>query len=249
MTVPGGESERLSLVENQLLRFTDDLQVLIRSEQARAQELDRMVDELRENQVHFARQFALVVEGNDVATRAHLDRTMKWATAIAARLDLPDLHDMRLGFLMHDIGKWMVPKEIIMKPGPLTEQEKKRMQIHPAAGAQMVSDVPLLRRAMEVIRAHHERWDGEGYPYRLKGEDIPRGARVFAVADVFDALTSDRPYREAMSFGDAGEIISKDRGSHFDPEAVDVFMEILAAVVEDESTRDDQAQGPVTPAP
>ncbi len=209
--------------------FASELADLYAKEKANSRELERRIRELRDAQVQFARAFALVVEGRDPETRAHLDRTTKWATRVSEAMGLPDIEQLQLGFLLHDIGKWAVPQEIIQKPGPLDDREQRMMRVHPVAGVQMIHDVALLRPARAAIRHHHERWDGEGYPDGLAGTDIPLPARIFAVADVFDALTSERPYRKrSFTVDEAIEIITADRGTHFDPEVVDVFVDVVA---------------------
>jgi ribonuclease P protein subunit RPR2 len=129
-------------------------------------------------------------------------------------------------FLLHDIGKVAIADAILHKPGTLTPEERSVMETHPLIGAQIVSGIDFLRDAAAVIRSHHERWDGEGYPDRLAGETIPAAARLFAVADVLDALTTDRPYRRASPIAEARRMILASAGTHFDPVAVEAFMEI-----------------------
>lgn len=217
----------------QLEIFAEDLRELLEREKARREQLQKAVADLEEAQESFALSFALVVERQDADTRAHLDRTTRWATAVSERFGLQNIRELRLGFLLHDIGKWAVPSEIIEKPGPLDERELRMMRVHPIAGVQMIQDVKILEPAFDVIRYHHEKWDGTGYPYGLFGEDIPLPARIFAVADVFDALTADRPYRKrAFTFDEAVEVIRKDRGTHFDPEVADVFLDVVLKLEE-----------------
>lgn len=208
--------------------FAQELAELYGKERETSQQLKESIKSLEEAQEAFAVAFALVVEGQDADTRAHLDRTRRWATAVSERFKLPNIRELRLGFLLHDIGKWAVPREIIQKPGPLDEEELRMMRIHPIAGVQMIHDVKVLEPAFDVIRYHHERWDGTGYPYGLGGEEIPLPARIFAIADVFDALTSYRPYRQrTFTLDEAVEMIRADRGTHFDPEVVDVFLDVV----------------------
>jgi HD-GYP domain-containing protein (c-di-GMP phosphodiesterase class II) len=208
--------------------FADELAGLYGSERARSRELAEIVASLQRAQEAFALSYALLVEGNDADTRAHLTRTTRWASAVVERLGMENLRELRLGFLLHDIGKWAVPKEIIQKPGPLDDEEWKLMRMHPLWGAQMIADVEILAPALDVIRFHHERFDGTGYPYGKKGDEIPLPARVFAIADVFDALTSDRAYRtRSFTLDEAVGIIREGRGSHFDPDVADVFLEVV----------------------
>lgn len=215
-------------LEEQVRIFADELSDLYKREKARSRRLEEVINDLERAQENFARSFALIVEEQDADTRAHLDRTTRWATAVAERFELENIRELRLGFLLHDIGKWAVPREIIQKPGPLDEREQKMMRLHPVAGVQMIQDVEILEPAFDVIRYHHEKWDGTGYPYGISGEDIPLPARIFAVADVFDALTANRPYRKrAFTVEEAVEVIREGRGSHFDPEVADVFLDVV----------------------
>jgi ribonuclease P protein subunit RPR2 len=130
---------------------------------------------------------------------------------------------LEFGFLLHDIGKVAIPDAILYKPEALTVEERALMEQHPLIGAEIVGRVEFLAGAVEVVRSHHERWDGRGYPDRLAGEKIPLPARVFAVADVLDALTTDRPYRPASSFAVARETITAESGTQFDPRVIEAF--------------------------
>jgi HD-GYP domain-containing protein (c-di-GMP phosphodiesterase class II) len=135
-------------------------------------------------------------------------------------------HCLRYGFLLHDVGKVGVPEAILNKPGPLDEEEWLVMRTHPEMGVQMVSGIKSLGPAVEVIRSHHERWDGLGYPSGLVGEQIPLSARIFSVCDAFDAMTSDRPYRRALPFEHAVEQIMAGTGTQFDPAMAEAFVSI-----------------------
>ncbi len=130
------------------------------------------------------------------------------------------------GFLLHDIGKISIPDQILLKPGPLTRAERRRMQTHTVVGEQMLSGVAILQGdGLRIVRSHHERWDGKGYPDAMGSSELPIGARVFAVADTLDAMTSDRPYRRAMRWSAARDEILAQSGKQFDPEVVDAFRE------------------------
>lgn len=131
---------------------------------------------------------------------------------------------MRRGGLLHDIGKLGVPDNILLKPGPLTEEEWVIMRMHPKLAYDWLAPIPYLREALEIPYCHHEKWDGTGYPRGLKGEAIPLASRIFAVADVWDAVTSDRSYRKAWSREKAMNYIRESNGLHFDPKVVDVFL-------------------------
>ena len=135
--------------------------------------------------------------------------------------------DLRKAGLLHDIGKTKIPPEILYKPGKLTEEEYDIMKLHPIIGEQIVYPIESLRHLCPIIRGHHERWDGKGYPDGLKGEAIPLGARIIAVADVFDALAAERPYKAGMPIDRVQAILKEGRGTHFDPDLVDAFERVL----------------------
>jgi putative two-component system response regulator len=130
---------------------------------------------------------------------------------------------------LHDIGKIFIKEAMLKKNGELTGEERAEMMRHPLNGAEMVRDIPYLAAAIPVIRHHHERWDGSGYPDGLQGENIPLDARIIAVVDVFDAMTTDRPYHQADSFEKAREYIVSASGTHFDPLVVNAFLKVLEA--------------------
>jgi putative nucleotidyltransferase with HDIG domain len=158
---------------------------------------------------------------------------------VASELDLPaDLHPgLRRGALLHDIGKIGVPDQILRKPGPLSEHEWTAMRAHPDIGASIIAGIPFLEDVAIIVRAHHERWDGTGYPDRLAGRTIPLGARIFAVADSFDAMTSDRPYRRGRELSEALLEIERHRGTQFDPTVVDAFLRVPVARLRDIHSR------------
>lgn len=228
---PTQRSDAPDWLEPQLTIFANELAQFYRQEKDKSARLSESLLQLEEAQETFALAFALVIEGRDPDTRAHLDRTTRWAAAVSQELGLDNIRELRLGFLLHDIGKWQVPREIIQKPGPLDEREWKIMRMHPVAGVQMIADVRILEPAFDVIRFHHEKWDGSGYPYGKKADDIPVSARVFAMADVFDALTSDRPYRaRSFTLDEAIEMIREGSGTHFDPGLVDIFLDVVLSL-------------------
>ena len=145
------------------------------------------------------------------------------APSIPSLLDEPSTE---YGFLLHDIGKIGIPDSILRKRGPLTPGERSVLETHTLLGEQMLGGVPLLSGGgIRIVRSHHERWDGSGYPDRLAGLEIPLGARVFAIADALDAMTSDRPYRAALGWDEAVAEIASQSARQFDPEAVDAFRE------------------------
>jgi putative nucleotidyltransferase with HDIG domain len=134
----------------------------------------------------------------------------------------------RVGALLHDVGKIVVPTVILTKPGPLTDEERRIMERHALAGAELLSDVEFPWDVLPIIRNHHERWDGRGYPDQLAGEDIPLAARILCIADVYDALTTDRPYRKAFTREKALEIMRSDAGA-FDPALFAEFSGLITA--------------------
>jgi HD-GYP domain-containing protein (c-di-GMP phosphodiesterase class II) len=173
-----------------------------------------------------ATALADAVEARDRGTRLHAHRVQEYALALAAAVDPSLLQDPSLeyGFLLHDVGKIGIPDHILFKPGPLTEEERREVQSHTSIGAQILGDVALLRGAgLDVVRSHHERWDGAGYPNALSEADIPLSARVFSVCDTLDAMTSHRPYRDALDWSDAVEEILVQSGRQFDPSVVEAF--------------------------
>lgn len=169
----------------------------------------------------------MAVELRDQETRAHTHRVTELAVSFATRLGLTadQVRGQRQGALLHDIGKLGVPDAVLLKTGPLTVTERTLIEQHTMTGAVLAARIPYLHPdAHLIIRHHHERWDGGGYPDRLKGPGIPFAARLFALCDVYDALTSDRPYRQALPPHEALTLIAQDRGLHFDPELVDQFL-------------------------
>ena len=171
---------------------------------------------------------AFIVEAKDSSTREHLERTHEYARALARTIGDESIcgPEVSYGFLLHDVGKVGIPESILCKPGPLTDEEYEVMKTHPLIGVQIVSPIAFLTPAIDIIRCHHERWDGKGYPDGLAGEAIPLASRVFSVCDSFDAMTSDRPYRRALPFERAVEEIERCAGTQFDAEVVTSFVEM-----------------------
>ena len=169
------------------------------------------------------------LRAKDPQTKDHVERCSWYTGELAAELGLSEteVSVLRVASLLHDIGKIVVPDDILLKPGPLTEAEMKRMKRHPEDGANTLSNVPTAGDAVPVILHHHERFDGTGYPHGLSGEDIPIGARILLVADAFDAMTEDRPYRKAMPVADAVAELKRFSGTQFDPTVVDAFLVVL----------------------
>ena len=205
----------------QLLLYARDLRHLLEIERGQRVLLQKAYRET-------VGALASALESKDTGTRAHSQRVQRYAVELAAAVypDLVENESLEYGFLLHDVGKIGIPDEILQKPGPLTEPERRRMETHTVLGEQMLSGVAFLQgEGLEVVRSHHERWDGSGYPDGRVGTEIPFGARIFAVADALDAMTSDRPYRRAMSWSAAGGEILAESGHQFDPEVARAFRE------------------------
>jgi putative nucleotidyltransferase with HDIG domain len=168
------------------------------------------------------------LDAREHETSDHSQRVVRYTLAIATRMGVsePQLEEIGRGALLHDIGKIGVPDSILLKPGPLTHAEWVEMRRHPEVGYHILENIEFLRPAAEIVLAHQERWDGGGYPRRLRGEAIPLGARIFAIADALDAMTSDRPYRKAATFAQARQEISRCAGTQFDPRCVEAFVRI-----------------------
>lgn len=183
---------------------------------------------LLESNLSLMRSLGNAIAKRDSDTDAHNYRVTYYAVALAEAMRVPhkEIADLIVGAFLHDVGKIGIPDSILLKPGKLTTEEFEVMKTHALLGIEIVEDNPWLRGAALTIRHHHERFDGSGYPERLSGTSIPLNARIFAVVDVFDALTSERPYKEAMSLSEALQIIQQDSGRHFDPSVVDAFYTI-----------------------
>ena len=209
---------------------------------ARTEEQQQHIEEIQLGQEHLAELYlstigslALAIDAKDQYTHQHILRVQRYAVATAKHMGLVgiELKAIEMGALLHDIGKLGVPEYVLLKPGRLTDEEFAKIKEHPQIGADILHPVEFPWPVLPVVRSHHEKWDGTGYPDGLKGEDIPRTARILAVADVYDALTSQRSYRSAWTHARACEVITKDRGTHFDPVIADAFLEVITKVVEE----------------
>lgn len=193
----------------------------------------RLVEELRRANLNLQLAYDATLEGwsraldlRDRETEGHTQRVADLAVRLARAMGVPEreIVHIRRGALLHDVGKLGIPDAILLKPGPLTDEEWAIMRRHPEYAYRWLSSIEFLRPALDIPYCHHERWDGQGYPRGLRGEEIPLSARIFAVVDVFDALTSDRPYRKAWSREEALRYIRGQAGSQFDPRVVEVFL-------------------------
>jgi HD-GYP domain-containing protein (c-di-GMP phosphodiesterase class II) len=224
------EDPEAESLHDQLKIFAREVGVLYSAERVRTRELEHALERARDMYIATMKSLAHVVEAKDPTTRGHLDRTAHYGLALARNVDpaLAERPEVAYGFFLHDIGKVGIPESILCKAGPLTELEWIVMKSHPNQGARIVEPIPFMGEAVEIVRSHHERFDGGGYPRGLRGEQIPLAARIFAIADSFDAMTSDRPYRSALSTEEAVAEIRAGFGTQFDPRCVEAF-EALAA--------------------
>jgi putative two-component system response regulator len=201
----------------------DELITVIRGRLNRARQI-------KVAQLHQAYEASLTVLANaidvrDPYTRGHVERVTDYAHAIAVSMGFQDhfLEQVRYGAILHDIGKIIIQESTLFKPDALNENEWNEIKKHPITGAEMIKDIPYLAEAVPIIRHHHERWDGNGYPDRLSGPEIPIGARIVTVADCYDAMTIDRPYRRGFTLEQAHQEIMRCKGSQFDPRVVEAF--------------------------
>ncbi|MQC26302.1 MAG: HAMP domain-containing protein [Chloroflexi bacterium] len=203
-----------------------------------ANSFNEMVDSINKSKRDLIEAYDKTIEGwamaldlRDRETQGHSKRVAEISTKLAKRMGIEGeaLENLTRGALLHDIGKIGVADSILLKKGKLSAKERATMQLHPEHGRAFMEEIDFLKPALDIPYSHHEKWDGSGYPQGLEGKKIPLAARIFAIVDVWDAITSDRPYRKAMPFKKAKAIIEVGRESHFDPEVVDAFLELLAA--------------------
>jgi HD-GYP domain-containing protein (c-di-GMP phosphodiesterase class II) len=213
--------------ERQLERYAADLRETFKEERSRSQELQR-------SYMATVRALSNAVEARDAYTGKHAERVTAYGLEVARAIgqSLAFGSETEFGFLLHDVGKVAIPDAILYKPDRLSDKERALMEQHPLIGAQIIRGIEFLGEASQVVRSHHERWDGNGYPDGLRGEEIPLSARVFSVADVLDALTTDRPYRPASPLGLARDMIVAESGTQFDPDVIEAFGSIDDSVFE-----------------
>lgn len=206
-----------------------DIMMFIANSIALGMENSHLVTQLQTTYVSTLRSLISIIEAKDPYTKGHTERVASYAMALANRLSFDEetLRTILFGSLLHDIGKMGVLDEIIQKPGPLTEEEWVLMRAHPVVGAQIVEKMEFLTGTIDIVRHHHESWNGKGYPDGLRGEGIPLLARVVTVADSFDAMTTDRPYRKALSLDEAVRRLEEASGIQFDAALVKVFVKYV----------------------
>ncbi len=209
-------------------------------------------DALRMAELHFAtiEALALAIDAKDHTAQHHVRRVQSFATRLASELAVSEheLAGIRTAALLHDVGKLAVPEHILTKPGPLTAEEWRKVRSHPQVGAEIIAAIPFPFPVAPLILSHHERWDGMGYPWGLKHEQIPLGARILAVADYYDSLVSARSYRPAMAVDAATEVLRHESGKALDPHIVEVFLALLPAMRDalPDAVRDSSAMAATT---
>jgi HAMP domain-containing protein len=188
-----------------------------------------MVDRVRVSHRNLVDVLVRALEARE-GTPGSLRRLARAALAMAERLSLTEVQreSLELGALLHDIGEIRTPERLLQTPGPLSPEDRLIVARHPRAGIEILETVPLLTPALDVVGGHHERWDGSGYPQGLKGEEIPFIARVFSVVDALDAMTHARPYRDAMPIASALDVLRREAGQQFDPQAVEAALALPA---------------------
>lgn len=192
-------------------------------------ELKDTYEKLEKSYLESIQTLRYTVEAKDVYTRGHSDRVSEISVLIGKKLGLPqeDIRRLQIGGLFHDIGKIGVPDSILLKPGKLTDDEYSEIKNHPTIGAHILSSATIFEPLLPIVKHHHERYDGYGYPSKLAGDNIPYLARITAVADTFDAMTSKRVYRDEIDIELVKQEIYKCKGSQFDPQIADTFLDIL----------------------
>jgi putative two-component system response regulator len=233
ITKPFSKDELLARV-NAILRRQNITQGLerVKSQQeisALSSKVYELLQKFSTDQDGLAEAMAQMLALRDNETEEHARRVVDLSVKLARRLGMEEslIHHIHLGALLHDIGKVGIPDSILLKPGTLTNEERKIMSQHPLIGKRILQSLGLPPTVLHLVQYHHERWDGSGYPERLVGEKIPLPARIFAIVDVWDALTSDRPYREAWPQEKVISHLKTQSGKHFDPNLVGKFLDII----------------------
>ncbi len=221
----GGKQDQLLLLIESGIKAVEQMNLIKNINN----ELKETNEKLEKAYLETVETLRFTVEAKDTYTRGHSDRVSEYSVLIGKHMNLPeeDLHLLRVGGLFHDIGKIGIPDSILLKTAKLTDDEYSEIKNHPKIGAQILSNATLFEKAIPIVKHHHERYDGCGYPEKLKGENIPLLARIAAIADSFDAMTSRRTYRDSMPLDIVKSEIEKNKGTQFDPSIADVFLGIL----------------------
>jgi putative two-component system response regulator len=223
----------------QLEKYATDLVKIYRSEKEKTRELEAIKNELEETYLDTIHRLARAAEYKDDETPHHIMRVSRYSALLAEKLGMSDkeVQDILYAAPMHDVGKIGIPESILMKPDRLTPKEFGIIKTHTVIGANLLANLlayskaKVLKLAEEIALFHHEKWNGKGYPRGLSGEKIPLSARIVGLADVFDALTSKRPYKEPYPLIDCIDIIARGRGEDFDPKIVDVLLKHMDEVL------------------
>jgi HD-GYP domain-containing protein (c-di-GMP phosphodiesterase class II) len=224
--------KRLLILENRA--YQQHLEELVeqrtREVMEKKKEVERLYEDLQESYESTLQALVTALDFRDNETQGHSFRVVEYAVLVAERMGVEgdELAWIRRGAILHDVGKIGIADSVLRKPGKLDADEWEEMRKHPEMGFRMLEPIRFLRPALDIVLCHQERFDGTGYPRGLSGEDIPLGARVFAVVDTFDAMTSDRPYRAALSIDTARQEIREWSGRQFDPRVVETFLGIEA---------------------
>jgi HD-GYP domain-containing protein (c-di-GMP phosphodiesterase class II) len=221
-------ADDIGALRQQLDAFAVDFRSMYQAERDRSQQLAGALGELERTYRATVAGLAIAVEAKDECTGGHLYRVSRYGMLLTGIVAPEHARDpqFEFGFLLHDVGKLMVPDEVLNKPGALTDAEWDVMRAHPGNGRSILEGIDFLEEAREIVFSHHERWDGNGYPQGLREMEIPLGARIFPLCDAFDAMTSDRPYRRALTLHKALDEVCNGDGTQFWSEAVDAFMSI-----------------------
>ncbi len=235
----GGASVALLIVHNSTTVNATTISIILpllvityltfKSSMGRIEDANRHVEQLNRMYMSTIETLAMAVDAKDQVTHGHIRRVQEHSVALAQSMGVNDknlIKAIEAASLLHDMGKIAVPEHILNKPGKLTPAEFEVMKTHSSVGADMLAAIDFPYPVVPIVRHHHENWDGSGYPDGLSGTEIPFGARILAVVDCFDALTSDRPYRARLTIDEAVAILSERRGSMYDPLVVDVFIEL-----------------------
>lgn len=211
-----------------LLAATAMIWIIVENIERDLERVEASEAELRKNYDLTLEAWAKVLEYRDRETEGHSRRLVELSTQLGQALGLSEeeIANLRRGALLHDIGKLAIPDQILLKPATLDESEREIIQNHPLIAKQMLAEISFLQPAISVAYSHHEQWDGQGYPERLKEKEIPLLARIFAVVDSWDALYSDRPYRQAWPVEEIRTYFKENAGIKFDPQIVEVFLRI-----------------------
>lgn len=217
--------------QNSIAYSNVDLEIInvLASQASISIENARLYQNIRDNYLKTISGFALAVEAKDKYTHGHSENVMKYTVILAQHLGLAvkEIEQIKYAGLLHDIGKIGVDESILNKPGKLTLEEFEQIKKHPELGSRILANVPFFESLVPLIRHHHEYYNGEGYPDGLANEQIPFGARILSISDAFEAMTSNRPYRKALSHEKAFEIIDKEKNGQFDPDIVDKFIDVM----------------------